>query len=176
MGGGFGGLAAANELRSSLPDAKITIVDKKDYFMMDLVKLWIIKGSRQFETSKRPLQSVTKKGINFVNEQVTAIDTQQKIVKTTTRELSYDYLIVAMGVELAPEKIPGLAANGMILYDLEHVPKIREKILQMKRKTSPKDGSINRNCTAHSSIGFMILGKRWRNSSMSAEFTALKKN
>lgn len=132
LGGGFGGLAAANELKTNLPDAKITIVDKKDYFMMDLVKLWIIKGTRQFATSKRPLQSVTKKGIDFVNEAAVAIDTSQKKVRTTTREFSYDYLIVATGVDLAPEKIPGLSANAMILYDLEHVQKIREKILQMK--------------------------------------------
>ena len=132
LGGGFGGLAAANELRSNIPDTKITIIDKKNYFMMDLVKLWIIKGTRKFETSKKPLQSVIKKGIDFVNEQVISIDTQQKRVKTTSKDLSYNYLIVAAGVELAPEKIPGLATNGMILYDIEDVPKIRQRILQMK--------------------------------------------
>src|SRR5574338_525018 len=91
VGGGFGGLAAANELRTNLSsDVKITVVDKKDYFMMDLVKLWIIKGTRKFETSKRSLDTITKKGIDFVNEQVTLIDTNQKKVKTTTREFSYD--------------------------------------------------------------------------------------
>jgi sulfide:quinone oxidoreductase len=132
LGGGFGGLAAANELRANLPDVKITIVDKKDYFMMDLVKLWIIKGTRQFETSKRPLQSVTKKGIEFVNEQVISIDPNQKRVKTQNRELPYDYLIVALGVELDPQRIPGLQTNAMILYDIEDVPKIRQKILHMK--------------------------------------------
>jgi len=132
LGGGFGGLAAANELRSNLQDVSITIVDRKDYFMMDLVKLWIIKGIRTFEKSKRPLQNITKKGIEFVNETVTAIDFKSKKVRTTTKELSYDYLIVALGVELAPEKISGLPENGFVLYDLEHGPKIREKITQMK--------------------------------------------
>jgi len=132
LGGGFGGLAAANELRANLPKVKITIVDKKDYFMMDLVKLWIIKGTRKFETSKKPLHTVTKKGIDFVNEQVVAIDVSQRKVSTATKELHYDYLIVALGVELAPEKIPGLADNGLILYELEHGLKIREKILSMK--------------------------------------------
>lgn len=133
IGGGFGGLAAANELRQNLSsDVKITIIDKKDYFMMDLVKLWIIKGTRKFETSKRPLSTISKKGIDFVNEKVTLIDTSQKKVKTATKEFSYDYLILAAGVELAPEKIPGLSENGMILYDLEDVQKIRQKILDMK--------------------------------------------
>lgn len=133
LGGGFGGLAAANELRANLAsDVKITIIDRKDYFMMDLVKLWIIKGTRKFETSKKPLQSITKKGIDFVNEPVTLIDTQQKLVKTATKEFAYDYLIIALGTELAPEKIPGLSDNGLILYDLEHGPKIRDKTLSMK--------------------------------------------
>lgn len=133
MGGGFGGLAAANELRTNLPsDVKITIIDKKDYFMMDLVKLWIIKGTRIFETSKKPLQTITKKGIEFVNEQITWIDTKQKKVKTTSGEMSYDYLILALGVELAPEKILGLAEHGMILYDIDDVLKIRQKLLEMK--------------------------------------------
>lgn len=132
LGGGFGGLAAANELRSASQEVKITVIDRKDYFMMDLVKLWIIKGTRKFETSKRPLNSLTKKGIDFVNEQVVSIDTRQKKIKTTANVFSYDYLIVALGVELAPQKIPGLAENGLILYDLEHGPKIREKILSLK--------------------------------------------
>ncbi|MEM3089188.1 MAG: FAD/NAD(P)-binding oxidoreductase [Candidatus Nitrosotenuis sp.] len=132
LGGGFGGLAAANEIRARLSDVKITIVDKKDYFMMDLVKLWIIKGTRKFETSKKPLNTITKKGIDFVNEQVLEINPVYRKVKTRTKEITYDYLIVALGVELAPEKIPGLADNGLILYDLEHGPKIREKILSIK--------------------------------------------
>lgn len=132
LGGGFGGLATANELRANLPDAKITIIDRKDYFMMDLVKLWIIKGIRTFEQSKRPLQNIAKKGIEFVNESVNAIDFENKKVRTNTKEFSYDYLVVALGVEFAPEKISGLPENGFVLYDLEHGPKIRQKVLDMK--------------------------------------------
>ncbi len=133
LGGGFGGLAAANELRSNLSaDVKITVIDKKDYFMMDLVKLWIIKGTRKFETSKRPLQTITKKGIEFVNEQVVAIDPKQRKVKTASGEFSCDFLIIAMGVELGPEKIPGLNGNCLVLYDLEDGPKIRNEILKIK--------------------------------------------
>ncbi|MGI0069979.1 MAG: NAD(P)/FAD-dependent oxidoreductase [Nitrosopumilaceae archaeon] len=133
LGGGFGGLAAAHELRENLTqDTRITIVDRKDWFMMDLVKLWIMTGSREFETSKRPLENVTKKGIEFVNEQVVKIDPQNKIVRTSHRSLHYDYLIIALGVELAPEQIPGLSENGLILYELKDVPKIRDTVRKMK--------------------------------------------
>lgn len=133
LGGGFGGLSAANELRDSLTqDTRITVVDKKDWFMMDLVKLWIIAGFREFETSKRPLEGITKKGIEFINENVTKIDLQNKIVRTSYRRLHYDYLIISLGVEFAPEQIPGLRENSLVLYDLNDGPKIRDAIRSMK--------------------------------------------
>ena len=133
LGGGFGGLAAANELRQNLPmDVKITIIDKKDYFMMDLVKLWILNGTREFEFSRKPLQSITKKGIDFINEEITKIDLKKKSVTTKPRELSYEYLIIALGVELAPEQINGLFEHGLILYDIIDIPKIREAIKKIK--------------------------------------------
>ena len=133
LGGGFGGLAAANELRENLTqDTRITIIDKKDWFMMDLVKLWIINGTRNFESSKRSLENVTKKGIEFVNEAVLKIDPTNKAVRTKYRQFHYDYLIIALGVEIAPEQIPGLKENGFILYDINDVPKIRDTIRNMK--------------------------------------------
>ncbi|HLC09745.1 MAG TPA: FAD/NAD(P)-binding oxidoreductase [Nitrosopumilaceae archaeon] len=133
LGGGFGGLAAANELRQSLPlDFKITVIDKKDYFMMDLVKLWILNGTREFEFSKRPLQPITKKGIDFINDEIVKIDPKNKTVATRSKELSYDYLIISLGVDLAPEQIPGLSEHGLILYETKDVPKIRDVIKKMK--------------------------------------------
>ena len=133
LGGGFGGLAAATELRENLTqDTRITIVDRKDWFMMDLVKLWIMTGSREFETSKRPLENVTKKGIEFINEPVIKIVPQNKIVRTSYRSLHYDYLIIALGVELASEQISGLLENGLILYELKDVLKIRDSVRKMK--------------------------------------------
>ncbi len=133
LGGGFGGLAAANELRENLPqDVRITVIDKKDWFMMDLVKLWIINGTREFEKSKRSLENITKKGIEFVNEEVLKIDPVNRAVRTKYRQFHYNFLIISLGVELAAEKISGLKENGLVLYDINDVPKIRDTIRQFK--------------------------------------------
>jgi sulfide:quinone oxidoreductase len=133
LGGGFGGLAAANELRENLTqDIRITVIDRKDWFMMDLVKLWIINGTREFELSKRPLENVTKKGIEFVNEDVMKIDPIGKLIRTKYRQFHYDYLIISLGVELAPEQIPGLKENSLILYDIKDIPRIRDALRQIK--------------------------------------------
>jgi len=134
LGGGFGGLAAANEIRNNLTSSqvKITVIDKKDWFMVGFAKLWIIKGIRTFENSIGSLNQLIKKEINFLKEEIIQIDLQNKQIKTTTKALSYDFLIIAMGAVLAPEKIPGLSENGMNLYDHNQLTEIHKKIKNMR--------------------------------------------
>jgi len=130
LGGGFGGLSAANKIRKSLSSSqvKITVIDKKNWFMVGFAKLWIIKGTRTFENSTALLTGLAKKEIDFLNEEILQIDLDNKNIKTTTSNLSYDYLIVAMGASLAPDKIPGLTENGMNLYDYKQSEQIHNKI------------------------------------------------
>ncbi len=134
LGGGFGGLSAANEIRNNLSSmqVKITVIDKKDWFMVGFVKLWIIKGTRTFENSIGSLNELRKKEINFLKEEILKIDLQNKNIKTTTRTLSYDFLIIAMGASLTPEKIPGLSENGMNLYDHNQLTEIHNQLKKMK--------------------------------------------
>jgi sulfide:quinone oxidoreductase len=134
LGGGFGGLSAANEIRNNLSPSqvKITVVDKKDWFMVGFAKLWIIKGTRTFENSIGSLNELTKKEITFLKEEVLQIDLQNKNIITTTKILPYDFLIIAMGAVLAPEKIPGLLENGMNLYDHNQLTEIHNKLKKMK--------------------------------------------
>ncbi|EGG41719.1 Uncharacterized NAD(FAD)-dependent dehydrogenase [Candidatus Nitrosarchaeum limnium SFB1] len=130
LGGGFGGLAAANEIRKNLPASqiKITVVDKKDWFMVGFAKLWIINGTRTFENSIGSLNELRKKEINFIKEEITQINLHNKNIETRNGILSYDFLIIAMGAVLAPEKIPGLSENGMNLYDHNQLTEIHNKI------------------------------------------------
>ncbi|MDH3191990.1 MAG: NAD(P)/FAD-dependent oxidoreductase [Nitrosopumilus sp.] len=134
LGGGFGGLAAANEIRNFLPHSKvrITLIDKKDWFMVGFAKLWIINGTRTFENSIGSLNKLRKKNIDFLKEEILEINLHNKNVKTTSKNISYDFLIIAMGAILAPEKIPGLIENGMNLYSHNQLTKIHDKLIQMK--------------------------------------------
>ena len=134
LGGGFGGLSSANEIRKSLSSSqvKITVVDKKNWFMVGFAKLWIIKGTRTFENSTGSLSGLTKKDIDYLNEEILSVDLENKKVVTTTQNLSYDFLIIAMGAVLAPEKIPGLNENGLNLYDYRQAEQIHDKILELK--------------------------------------------
>ena len=134
LGGGFGGLSAANKLRDSLPtsEVKITVIDKKDWFMVGFAKLWIINGTRTFENSIGSLHELSKRKINFIQDKIITIDLQNQNVKTESQNISYDFLIISMGSILAPEKIPGLTENGFNLYDHNQLSEIRERLENMK--------------------------------------------
>ena len=110
LGGGFGGLSAANEIRNSLDSSKvkITIIDKKDWFMVGYAKLWIMNGTRTFENSIGSLNELPKKQINFIKDEIIEINYNNNFVKTKSEDISFDFLIISMGAILAPEKIPGL--------------------------------------------------------------------
>jgi sulfide:quinone oxidoreductase len=143
LGAGFGGLTAANLLRKNLSSSlgpvehQITITDRKDYFMMGLVNLWILNGTRTLDDSKIALNRLENKRISFLDGEVTAIDIVSKTVTirgTSTLRLEYDYLVVALGSEFALEQVEGFLENGGFnLYDADQVPKLREKILSLKK-------------------------------------------
>jgi sulfide:quinone oxidoreductase len=144
LGAGFGGLASANLLRKRLTqeECQITVIDKSQYFMMGLVNLWILSGSRRLEDSRIALDKLEEKGIKFLNHEITSIDLSDKSVTTVTtgnktnnnNKLVYDYLIIALGAELAPEQINGFQENESCfnVYDAQHIPNLREKILSLK--------------------------------------------
>ncbi|MGH9992245.1 MAG: NAD(P)/FAD-dependent oxidoreductase [Nitrososphaera sp.] len=135
LGAGFGGLTAANILRKNLhSDHRVMVIDRKNWFMMGLVKLWILEGTRKLEESQTPLNGLNAKGIEFLNDEVTKVDSGSSRIHAKDHGwIEYDYLIVALGAELAPEKIPGFVGRGYNLYDPQQVPKLRDRLLSINR-------------------------------------------
>jgi sulfide:quinone oxidoreductase len=137
LGGGFGGLCISNILRQNLDIThEIIVIDKKDYFMMGLTNLWILDGQRNLENSKIPLSKLESKGIKYIKDTVTMIDIKSKIIKTLHHSdpFKYDFLVIALGAELATDLIPGFNEySGFNLYDEESIPCLRKKILSLKK-------------------------------------------
>jgi sulfide:quinone oxidoreductase len=139
LGAGFGGLTSANLIRKSLrhEECQITVIDKNQYFMMGLVNLWILSGSRKLDNSQVALNKLEAKGIKFLNDEIISIDPSKNSItaKTNNNILRYDYLIIALGAELAPKLIDGFENNDescFNVYDAKQVPSLREKILSLK--------------------------------------------
>lgn len=140
LGGGFGGLTSATLIRKSLSqeECQITVIDKNQYFMMGFVNLWILSGSRRLEDSQVALNQLESKGIKFLNDEIISIDLSKNSIttKTNPNKLKYDYLIIALGAELAPELTSGFEYSDescFNVYDAKQVTRLREKLLSVKK-------------------------------------------
>lgn len=139
LGAGFGGLSAANLLRNALPpEHTIIVIDKKNYFMMGLVNLWILNGTRSLQDSQISLNRLNDKGIKFLNDEILKINLNQKTVTTRqNHKIAYDYLIIALGAEYSKDKINQLMENakgvGFNLYEVKAITKLRQELLTLKK-------------------------------------------
>ena len=132
LGGGFGGLTVANELlNQTRTQLRISIVDKNEHFSMGANKLWVLAGYRR-EEAERSRKLLSKKGIQFLEQEIIAIHVDEKNVETKSEILSYDYLVVALGAEPVPSLIPGFSDSGFNLYSREDIPRLKEAITEFK--------------------------------------------
>ncbi|MGH9184087.1 MAG: FAD-dependent oxidoreductase [Acidimicrobiales bacterium] len=124
LGGGFGGLAAASELRSTLPSGdEIVVVSASDRFFMGFAKLWDLARLRPLDQGTRPLAALADRGIRFLHAEVGAIDPTSVSASTTSGDLTGDALVVALGTVPSPGHLDVLAAGGGYnLYDAGDLP------------------------------------------------------
>jgi sulfide:quinone oxidoreductase len=128
LGGGSGGLATAGRLKELLGDKiNITVIDKQRSFVMGFSLLRVMTGEKTEQEVTVPKEKVSQKGIKFINTEVNRIDVNNGIVRTDQGEFVYDYLVVALGAELAPEKIPGFE-SAFHMYTLEDAKKLRDAL------------------------------------------------
>ena len=57
---------------------------------------------------------------------VEGLDLTRQQVATTAGNIGYDYLIVALGAELAPEAVPGLKEGAETFYTFEGAARLRD--------------------------------------------------
>ncbi|MBI5282951.1 MAG: NAD(P)/FAD-dependent oxidoreductase [Candidatus Solibacter usitatus] len=128
LGGGVGGMVAANELRRRLPpEHRVVLVERNAQHAFAPSFLWVMTGDRQPEQIRRPLAGLLRRGVEVVQGEVTGIDTAQRRVRTSGAEIGYDQLVVTLGAELAPDAIPGLA-GAHTFYTYEGAARLRDEL------------------------------------------------
>jgi sulfide:quinone oxidoreductase len=122
LGGGFGGVAAARRLRDRLPESdRITLIDKRDYFMVGFRKTWAMLGEAQEEEGRRMLADLEKFGIEVVQAQIDTIEPEAIAATAGGRRFEADAMIVALGAELDPDGVPGFREHALSVYDPDAV-------------------------------------------------------
>ncbi|MCS4539112.1 MAG: NAD(P)/FAD-dependent oxidoreductase [Thaumarchaeota archaeon] len=135
LGGGWGGLTAANELRRRLPpEYRVVVIEKQRNYSLCLSNLWIMAGERTNPNEgDRELSKLTTKGIEFLNGNIEKIDAASKRVEVSGRVLEADYLVIALGADLAPHEVPGFPESAYNLYDANHALRLQRALQEFTR-------------------------------------------
>ncbi len=130
IGGGFGGLYAAQKLGKS--PVKVTLIDRRNFHLFQPLLYQVATGSLSPADIASPLRAVLaeNKNTSVLMGEVVDIDPQAQLVKLKTHlEVHYDSLIVATGVshhyfgnDQWSEQAPGLKT-------IEDAINIRRRIL-----------------------------------------------
>jgi sulfide:quinone oxidoreductase len=127
LGGGVGGLVTANELRAKLAkEQRIVVVDRENTFIFSPSLLWLMTGDRTAAKISKPLARLERKGIELIRGEIEAIDPKQREVVVQGRTFTADYIVIALGAELAPGLVPGLSDVGHNFYSLSGAESFRD--------------------------------------------------
>ena len=99
VGGGFGGLSAARALRNA--PVSVTLVDKRNYNLFRPMLYQVATGLLSADEIAGPLRSILshQRNIEVLMDEVTGINSSQRIVHLKQGHLPYDFLILATGIQ-----------------------------------------------------------------------------
>src|SRR5512138_1310748 len=131
LGGGFGGIAAANSLRRLLPpEHAITVVDASGRFHVGAGKTWIMLGERTYEQISQERTVLLAPGIQLVKATVQSISLPERTVSAGTASLTWDFLVIALGADLNLPAVPGLAEAAHTFYTVEGAQRLKAALDQ----------------------------------------------
>lgn len=120
LGGGTGGIVAANRLRRELaPADRVVVVERRPVYRFAPSFLWVLTGDRRPEQISVDTTRLRRRGIELVEAEARSLDTGAGRVETSAGPVPYDRLVIALGADLAPDLLPGFAESALSVYTLE---------------------------------------------------------
>ncbi|MBI2118770.1 MAG: NAD(P)/FAD-dependent oxidoreductase [Elusimicrobia bacterium] len=164
LGGGVGGLVAANKLQQLLGEQhRIILIEKESKHAFAPSFLWLMVGQRQPEQIVSELSHLVRPGIEIIHSEARQIDLANRRVIDGTTNVVYDYLIIALGARLAPEAIPGLSERAHTFYTLQGAKQLQEALSSFKAGTiAIVVGGLPYKCPGAPHEGAMLIADFFR--------------
>ena len=131
LGAGYGGLMTTVRLQKliGVNEANITLVNKNDYHYETTWLHEASAGTLHHDRVRYPITDVIDRNkVQFVQDTVVKIVPQEQRVILENGELSYDYLVVALGFESETFGIKGLKEYAFSIANINAARQIREHI------------------------------------------------
>jgi sulfide:quinone oxidoreductase len=138
LGGGFGGVVAAERLAEQLGDEhQITLVSRSRQFIFYPALVRLAFGKCDVADVSFDLRhTMLNRRVNFVEAEVAHIDPFERKVSIAYGQvegkLPYDYVVFALGRRLATEKIPGFYEHAHHLLNVDKAIKFGKAVEEFK--------------------------------------------
>ena len=142
LGAGLGGSIMAYELKDHLrPEDTVTVITKDPKYHFVPSNPWIAVGWREREDITVDLApTMAKKGIAFKTVPAAKLHPEENRVELTDgSSISYDYIVIATGPELAFDEIEGFGPEGhtQSVCHVDHALKAREAFEEFCKNPKP---------------------------------------
>jgi sulfide:quinone oxidoreductase len=132
LGGGFGGLETAFDLRLLAGDrADITLVSDQDHFLFKPNSIYVPFGLDPDRLKVGLAKPAAKRGIRLVQARAHEVDPDARRVTVDGGSLDYDQLVIATGSGMRPSEIPGLAEHAISMWTPEEMLQVRDGFERM---------------------------------------------
>jgi sulfide:quinone oxidoreductase len=134
LGGGFGGLSTAQQLRKALPsEHRVVVVEKQDTFHLCSLNMRLMAGEMaDHQEGDRALAGLAPKGIEWVQGEITEVDAAARRVRTSSATLEADYLVIALGANKDSTLVPGFAEAAYNVYDAREASLLNEPLRELE--------------------------------------------
>jgi len=142
LGGGFGGVGAAQKLEKA--DADVVLVDRHDYHTFQPLLYQLATGLLETTAVGHSLRDLLSRHENTVihKTSVSSIDLEQKTVEFSEIEpISYDYLVLGLGAEVNFFGTAGAPDHAFPMYTLPHAVRLKNHLLE-RWEAADRDPSL----------------------------------
>jgi len=130
LGGGFGGVGAAQKLQDA--DAEVVLVDRHDYHTFQPLLYQLATGLLEQTAVGHSLRDLLEHHGNATIHKVTVtgIDLASRTVTFDgLAPITYDYLVLALGAEVNFFGTDGAAEHAFPMYTLPHAVRLKDHLL-----------------------------------------------
>lgn len=137
LGAGFAGLSAARRLAQRVPAAEITVVDRQDYHLFTPMLYQVAAcGLDPYDISYPLRRLVGSDTFHFRRATIRGIDTQKRTVQFDDGEISFDYLLIALGSQTNYFGSKSAQQHALPLKWLDDGVRVRQRLLHNLEEAS----------------------------------------
>lgn len=169
LGSGFGGMEAVLNIEEHFRKSEIveiTLVSNQNFTLFTPLLPQIVSSYIEPRHIVQTIRDIRRdKRFKFIRHPVIGINLIQKSVKLSEGEISYDYLVVALGSTTNYFSVPGADAHSFALKTLQDSAELRDHLIDiLEHSDQEQDLSLRREM-----LTFVVVGGGYTGVELTAE-------